>query len=516
MSSNIPKEPRQLMINLMYLVLTAMLALNVSNEILHAFKVLNVGITKSNKSLDAKNNETLLEFQANEDMEGHRERVKPYNDRAKEVHEEAAKVFKYLDDWKERIIKQSGGYLGGGTSGEVKNESDIDASTYLLVEKKGGDEIKKQLSDFRDFVLQRIGNQSVKDILARDLPVKIEDPPKSEDNPAGDWSTGTFYHVPTLGVLALISKMQNDVRSSESAVINELFKEAEAKPIKFDAITALAIPQTSYALVGQQVKAQIMVAAYNKSVSPSISASSGSIKIADGVGAWTGTASGVGLQTVRGTLSLNLGDRTISQPWSFQYMVGSAGASLQLDKMNVFYIGVPNPITVTAAGYSLEDVSVNIPGATLTKTGNGKYNVFVTGGREVDASILAKTADGMKNVGAMKVRVKRIPDPQAQLGGKLSGAMQSNIFRAQLGVAAVLENFDFDAKFTITGYDFSYQPKRGDYQGPFHTNSAYFPEEAKRFMPHMKPGDRVYIDNVRAKGPDGTTRALNPITILLN
>lgn len=504
------------MINLMYLVLTAMLALNVSNEILHAFKILNAGITKSNQALDAKNNETLLEFQANEDMEGHRERVKPFNDQAKEVHEESAKMFSYLEDWKSKIIKQSGGYLKGGEPGEVKNESNIDASTYLLVEKKGGDEIKKKLSDFRDYLLGHISNPALRETVGRDLAVKIQEPPKSEDNPGGDWSTGMFYHVPTLGVLALISKMQNDVRSSEAVIINELFKEAEAKPIKFDAITALAIPQTSYALVGQQVSAQIMVAAYNKSVSPTISTSSGSVKVVDGVGTWTGTASGVGLQTVRGTLSLNLGDRNFTQPWSFQYMVGSAGASLQLDKMNVFYIGVPNPITVTAAGYSLEDVSVTIPGATLTKTGNGKYNVFVSEGRMVRATIDAKTSQGLKNVGSMDVRVKRIPDPQARLAGKISGAMQANIFRAQLGVAAVLDNFDFDAKFTITGYDFSYQPKRGDYQGPFHTNSAYFPEEAKRFMDHMKPGDRVYIDNVRAKGPDGTTRALNSITLLLN
>ncbi len=504
------------MINLMYLVLTAMLALNVSNEILHAFKVLNAGITKSNRSLDAKNSETLLEFQANEDMEGHRERVKPFNDRAKEVHTEAAKVFDYLENWKGRIIKQSGGFLTGTKSAEIKNESDIDASTYLLVEKKGGDEIKKRLGEFRDFLLTHVANANNREVISRDLPVRIDDPPKSEDNPNGDWSTGTFYHVPTLGVIALLSKMQNDVRSSEAVIINELFKEAEAKPIKFDAITALAIPQTSYALVGQQVKAQIMVAAYNKSVSPRISVSSGSVKVENGVGDWTGTASGVGLQTVSGVLSLNLGDRPFSQPSKFQYMVGSAGASMQLDKMNVFYIGVPNPITVTAAGYSLEDVSISIPGARLTKTGNGKYDVLVTEARPVKATISAKTDQGMKTVGVMDIRVKRIPDPQARIANKMGGTMPTNIFKAQLGVAAILENFDFDAKFTITGYDFSYQPRRGDYQGPFHTNSAYFPEEAKRFLGHMAAGDRVYIDNVRAKGPDGTTRALNPITLLLN
>jgi hypothetical protein len=196
-------------------------------------------------------------------------------------------------------------------------------------------------------------------------------------------------------------------------------------------------------------------------------------------------------------------------------MVGSAGASLQLDKMNVFYIGVPNPITVTAAGYSLEDVSISIPGATVTQTGKGKYEVMVSQAGTVTAAINAKTEKGVVPVGGMPVRVKRIPDPVAKVGGKLGGAMPANIFRAQLGVAAVLEGFDFDAKFTVTSFEFAYQQRRKDYQGPFPQSGAYFTGEAAKYLKTALPGDRVYIENIRAKGPDGTTRALNNISFLL-
>jgi gliding motility-associated protein GldM len=300
-------------------------------------------------------------------------------------------------------------------------------------------------------------------------------------------------------------------------VINQLFKDAEAIPLKFDAITGLAVAKTSYALVGQPIEANIMVAAYNTTVRPEIRASSGSItEVKNGIGVWKSTAAGLGLQTVRGTISVNNNGEIISKPWEFQYMVGSAGASLQLDKMNVFYIGVPNPITVTAAGYSLEDVSISIPGATITSTGKGKYDVVVTQAGTVAAAINAKTAQGIKQVGGMPVRVKRIPDPVAKIGGKMGGGMPASIFRAQLGVAAVLENFDFDTKFTITGFDFSYQQKRGDYQGPFHMGDAYFKNEAAKYLQIAKPGDRVYIDNVRAVGPDKQPRALNGIQLLLN
>ena len=516
---SIPKDTRQIMINLMYLVLTAMLALNISSEILHAFKILNNGITKSNESIEGKNNDMMVDFDANENMEGHRDRVKPFNDKAKAIRAKASVVYTYLEEWKKKIIQESGGYQKDKGVERIKNEEDIDASTYLLVEQKGGDEIKTKLSELRKFMLDQVEKPEERANFERDLPIQIVTPEKSEDNPNGDWSTGNFYHVPTLGIIALMSKMQNDVRSSEAAIINQLFKEAEAKPLKFDAIVALAVPKTTYALVGQQVEANIMVAAYNKSVNPRISASSGSVVVDKGIGAWKSVASGIGLQTVRGTLSMNMGDQTISQPWEFQYMVGSAGASMQLDKMNVFYIGVPNPITVTAAGYSLEDVSVSIPGATVTPTGKGTYTVMVTQGPKVSADIFAKTPQGTKKVHGMDIRVKRIPDPIAKVGNKMSGTMPANVFRAQLGIAAVLENFDFDAKFVVTSFEFSYQQRRKDYQGPEPVRDAYFrgnPGVLKYVQTQAAPGDRVYIENIRARGPDGTIRALNSVMFLLN
>ena len=507
------------MINLMYLVLTAMLALNVSSEILHAFKILNAGISQSNEAIENKNAVVIRDFEANATMPDQKERVQPYYEKAKMIRAKSSEMYAFLEGWKKKIIDQAGGYISGN-GGEIKDEANIDASTYLLVEKKGGDEIKAKLAEFRSFLLTNIDKSQYPaeyNSLEKDLPIQTANFEKDEDNPTGDWSTGTFYHVPTLGVVALMSKMQNDVRNAEAEVLNELFREAKAKPLTFDAIAGLAVPKTSYALVGQPVEASIMVAAYNRSITPQISASSGSVtEVKNGIGTWKSTASGLGLQTVRGTISVINNGQKISQPWEFTYMVGSAGASMQLDKMNVFYIGVPNPITVTAAGYSLEDVSISIPGATLTPTGKGKYDVMVREGNLVKASINAKTAQGIKQVGGMDIRVKRIPDPIAKVGGKTGGGMPANVFKAQLGVAAVLENFDFDAKFQIVSFDFSYLQRRKDYQGPFSMSDAYFKGEAKKYQEFASPGDRVYIDNIRAKGPDGTTRALNSISFLLN
>ena len=515
---SLPKEPRQLMINLMYLVLTAMLALNVSSEILHAFKTINQSISSSNTSIQDKNNKLYQSFDEQQNQTGQEARVKPFNDRAKQVRAAAQEMYDYLESWKTRIIDQAGGYDDPEKT-QIKREDDIDATTLLLVERSGGDSVKQRIISLREQMLSAV-NPSVKETFAKQLPLSIIEPQKSDNNPNADWKVGYFQSMPVMAAVTLFSKFQNDVRNSEAQIINQLANEAGDIQVKFDEIKAIAVTENSYALAGQTVKAQILLAAYNKAVNPRVQASSGRVtKVENGVASWETVASGVGLQTVRGKVSLDMGGRVEERDYTFQYMVGSTGASIQLDKMNVFYIGVKNPITVSAAGYSIEDISVSIPGANITKTSNGKYDVEVTQPGKVQASILAKTEGGPKNVGGMEVRVKTIPDPIAKIAGKTGGTVGAAVFRAQSGIPAVLENFDFEARFQVVSFEASWLPKRGEYQGPFTVNSALFSanNQVSNYQSNQaKAGDRIFIENIKARGPDGRTRTLGNIVLTLN
>jgi gliding motility-associated protein GldM len=504
------------MINLMYLVLTAMLALNVSSEILHAFKTINQSIIASNSSIAGKNNELYADFDANENMEGQRDRVKPYNDKAKTAKAAADAMYKYMEELKERIIAESGGREEG--TGEIKREDNIDASTLLLVEKKGGDTVKSKLLAFREQLLGMV-DPKFKDALAKSLPVQVVEPKKSDNNPQADWKVGYFHNMPTMAVVTLFSKFQNDIRNSEALVVNQLYNEAAQQQVRFDAFEAIAVPKTSYALAGQKVEANIMLAAYNKAVNPSVTSSGGRVtKVENGVAQWETAASGTGLQTVRGTVTIDMGGQKITKDYQFQYMVGSTGASMQLDKMNVFYIGVPNPITVSAAGYSLEDISVNVPGANLTAGAQkGQFIVTVDKPGKITATINAREATGSKQVGAMEIRVKFIPDPVAKVGGKTGGGMPTNIFKVQQGIVASLENFDFDARFIVQSFEFSMLPKRGELIGPFKATNALFSsnKQISDAIARSKAGDRIYLEEIRALGPDKRMRALSSITLLL-
>ncbi|MGN6568139.1 MAG: gliding motility protein GldM [Flavipsychrobacter sp.] len=513
---SIPKEPRQIMINLMYLVLTALLALNVSNEILHAFKVINESIAKSNKSIEDKNAVLYDQISTNEKAPGQYDKVHPFKLKADAAKAAADSMIAYLKQWNDRIIEESG---GKDDKGEIKREDNIDATTLLLVERKGGDTLKAKIQAVRNRLLSFLSPEDAK-LIAPQMPLKVEEPQKSDNNPTADWKVMYFHNMPTMAAVTLFSKFENDVRNSEALIVNKIFDEAHQTEIKFDNLKAVAVPTTTYALEGQKIEGSILMAAYNKNLNPTVSASEGHVtKVEDGVAYWETQAHGIGLKTVRGTVSLVTPGGTKSEPFEFTYMVGSTGASMQLDKMNVFYIGVPNPVTVSAAGYSLEDVYLNIPGANITAgTEKGKYNIMVSTPGEITAGIMAKdksAGGGAKQVGAMKIRVKFIPDPEAQIGGKNSGCLPSNVFKVQSGVIANLKNFEFDARFVVTSFSFSMLPKHAELIGPLTVNGAVFSNNAEvvKAMSRAKPGDKIFIEDIKAKGPDGRTRPLNSITL---
>ena len=474
---SIPKEPRQIMINLMYLVLTALLALNVSNEILNAFKTLSSSIDKSNQSITQNTSELYAAIKKGEEEKGQYEKVHKYRLQADEVVAKSDAMIAYLDNWKKKIIMEAGGYDKEEKTMPA-NLSNIDATTKLLVEEKGGEELKKKITEMREFLLAQIPDANA---VAPLMPLVIQPAKKSDNNPKGDWSMENFEHMPSIAALALFSKFQNDVRSSEAMVIRELAELAHTKDLKFDTLMAIAVPKSTYLLQGEKLEATILLAAFNKANKPDIhiAQGGGSAKpVENGVIPWETTVSGTGMQTVAGTLTYQApGQEAKSYPWKFEYMVGSTGASLQLDKMNVFYIGVDNPVTVSAAGYSIEAVSLELP-AGATQTGsNGHYTIKVAAPNPnfvVNIMAVPKSGGVPVKISSMPIRIKRIPDPVATVLGKNQGNISAALLREAIAPAAKLDNFDFDAKFVVREFTFAMTPKGQDFVGPFTVKGGFY------------------------------------------
>lgn len=512
---SMPKEPRMAMINMMYLVLTAMLAMNITKEVLNAFGIINDSIERSNTAITSKNQTIYdgLQEQMNDSKIAHK--VKPWNDLAIQVKTETDDLINYLNSLKDSVIIISGGKTVNDQGDSViANIENIDASPNFFINRKHGTALKERLEKYKQNILGFLPEEGKK-IFEGNFPLEVQELKKDPDNnPSGDWVFGTFNNVPVVASVALLSKFQNDAKNSEAMVLEYLKSQIGVDDYKFDKLEPVAVPNTSYALAGQDIEAKILLAAYNSQVNPSITSSAGAVKVENGVGTLKFKANGVGLQTVRGTIVTEKNGQQEKYDYNFSYMVGTAGASMGLDKMNVMYIGVDNPVSLSASGYNIEDVDLVMPGdVSRTSTGKGKYIVKVTKPGSFTYNIVAKDRTGGRaNVGSGEIRVKRIPDPIAQIMKKTGGTIPSNQIKVQQGISTELPGFDFDVKFEVLSYNFMAARKGQDVEQALNNRGPYFSSKVKDILNLVRAGDMVIFNDIKVKAPDGTVRTVNSIT----
>ncbi|MBX7225227.1 MAG: gliding motility protein GldM [Chitinophagales bacterium] len=509
----IPKENRQQMINMMYLVLTAMLALNVSSEILNAFTVVNKSLKTSNVALDQNNKGRFAAFDQLMKTDPDNILLAGNKKKAEEAMQIADNMSAEIDALLSEIESKAGGI--DEETGELKKRDDIEIATRLLVH---GDDAKKTnqgkgyalvktLTDGRKQLLSFFTKEEA-DALDKELQLKF-DPIK----PGGDWVVEQFYQMPAVAAKTLLLKLKNDVKSTTGEVIARLQQKRENivinAPVKLNKFGAKIIGPT-YVMQGDPFKAELFLsAASSEAGAVTIVANGSTIPTnEDGVGVINNTASGIGEKTISGSITLKnkqTGKNEVYEFEPFKYTVAAPFGNVSADKMNVFYIGVDNPVTVSAAGVSASKVSASISSGSITG-GGGKYNVRVSSPGAANVTI---TANG-KTMGTFPFRVKNIPDPKAKVGNKDGGAMGAGEMKVQLGLAAVLENFDFDAKFSVLSYQFAHFPKRED-PVILPNNGALFSGSVKNALSKVKPGDVVYFEEIRVQGPDGTTRKIPSI-----
>lgn len=516
---SIPKEPRQQMINMMYLVLTAMLALNITKEVLNAFQTINQSIERSNDAISGKNAALYAAFDKAQNNPSEADKVRPYNDRAKKVKAYTDELYSYLNSLKDSVINRAGGKdVNAEGDTVVKSIENIDASPQFFYKLGYGDSVKNRLIKYKDDILSLIPPGDTKNSLDSQFPVQVIDPKPNEDNPKGEWSFGTFNNIPVVAAVAMLSKFQNDIKNAEAMALEDLQKRIYLEDYKFDTLAPIAVPTTSYALEGQEIEANITLAAFNKTLNPDIFVGGQKIEVKGGVGIYKTKASGIGEREVTGQIVMDKQGKKETYPFKFKYMVGSAGASMGLDKMNVMYIGVDNPVTLSASGYNIQDVDLVVPdGVTKKPVPNalGKYNLEVTKKGPMVYQIKAKNRDGsIVTLLSDTIRVKEIPDPSATLMKKKGGPLPTASVRVQMGLIAEVENFEFATRFVVTEFRFLWIPKVGDAY-PVFNKGAKFGKEIVDILKRVQPGDQILFSEIKAVGPDKKVRDCPPLVFTL-
>lgn len=544
----IPKEPRQQMINMMYLVLTALLALNISAEVLNAFKLVSDGMQVSNEAVDKKNFSVMEAFEAQ--FANDSVRTKLYLRDAKKAMRLADEFVGNVQAIRNLIIEKSGGYVNNDTvAKDLKGKRNFDIPTLLMVEQDNGRKLKAEINRLRDSLLALPTLDAAdREALQRQFTLSTEyNLSAAKRLGKKSWEAYLFDHVPVIAVNTILTKFQGDAKSSSGLVIERLFKKIGASSYKFDALSAKVIAPTNYVLVGQEYKADIFVSATSSTQNPQVyigtfdpkfnlNTKTGplpkldefplkpgydSIPVKDGMGQYTDRSSVIGVKEKTGVIKVKKPQGTGYDyyPFRLEYQIAEAGLVVSPDKMNVFYIGVDNPVSISVPGFPAERIT-----ATLNKNGTLKMDKpghFIANVTTVDLKgetevvVSAKMQDGtVKPMGSKAFRVKRVPDPVAKVGNEKGGSVKAATFKVQRGMLADLENFDFDVRFAVVSFEMTYAAARQDLLTAT-ADGPLFTQKMLDYLSKGKPGDVFYFDKIKVKGPDQVIRSLPGIVFKL-
>ena len=523
------------MINMMYLVLTAMLALNVASEVLESFRIVDASLTQTLNNIKRKNDQIYGAFDAA--YVANPTKVKEWKDKADQVNKKTVELITKIKDLKEELVLASGGEplkesrAGGGftlspseplivnSKGDtilIKKEDDLNTPSEIMIQQKKANDLKNSINGYRDFLASFLEEGST---LRENVMKQLDTPdPRVDLSEGGEkksWESLHFESKPLIAVITLLSKMQIDIENAETNVISTLYSNIDAASFKFNRLGARILAKSTYVLQGDEFEAEIFLAAEDTTQQPEIFVGNTKLTMRDGKGIYKASASQVGTFKWGGLIKYKNPEGNInSYPFEGEYQVGKPSATISPTKMNVMYVGIANPIKVSVPGVASENLIVALNnGGRIEKAGDD-YLAYPSKldatGKNTSITVSAKFGGEIRSMGAMEFRVKEVPPPLATISGKNGGNLKKEDLLAEDGVFAELKDFDFDLKFKVTQFDVNVS---GTYVKTYSSKDNKFTSEQKDQFSKLSVGGIIYIDNIMAKGDDGQpARPLAPIS----
>jgi gliding motility-associated protein GldM len=506
------ETPRQKMIGILYLVLLGLVALNVSDSILDAFKNLTNSLNASTENVQSGVDATYASFEASK-LKEEPVRARPIYEKAKLASSYTKELEVYVSELK-TLFEQEGGGINKET-GDISKRDNLDISSRLMINENRAAELKKRINDTRSKLLNLLDEQERKNV---NFSLEAKDPISTGVAISKTWEQANFGNgIPLTAAITALAKIQADVKNAESEIVKRILGKMDVAIVNLDQFAAVAVAPTSYLILGQPYTAEVFLTASDSKSSPSVSVGGSSLQVKDGKGIYNVNTSKEGVFTWTGTVRVKQTDGSVKTYTTAEqkYQVARPSVVVSPDKMNVFYVGVPNPVSVSAPGIPKESLSVTIDGGTISGS-NGKYSIDVaTPGGVAKVNVSATIGGKVQNIGTTDFRVKRIPDPKAKFAGKTGGPLSSVVIKGQDAIFATLDNFDFDAKFKVTRFSLAIARPRADLV-VLQTSGNSFSPQMRAAMASVTPGSRVIFDDIVAVGPDGSQRQLDPMVFKAN
>ena len=569
--SGAKETPRQKMIGMMYLVYTALLAMNVSKDILDAFDTVNSGVQTTNITLSNQINQKYAAFEEQYGLD--KEKVGPYWEQAQALREEATDLINYIEALKWDLVRKiecdkagspqeavsmalesgllkSADTLRNGrriydiNTSKVKSRDNYNRPTeYMMGNPEGPGnggkayELSERIRRFRGEVIKAMGPEHLHEVglitdsiygeknyvleqgysenQLKKLPLpgdyygaKISYYPGMTDPVQDSWEYHNFHHTVLVADVTLLNKIISEAETAELNAVTELMSDIHAADFTFDEIGARVFAESGYLLSGQTYRAQAMVTAWkNSQLTARVKLDGGAEKeyISNAQGVipleWN---VGVGSHTYSGVIDMRnpTTNELEAYPFSGSFVVAPPAVSVSATKMNVVYRGIDNPIAV--GGGVGGEISATATSGTLTRTGNGTYNLRPGEANEVTINV----SSAGSSLGSMKFRVKALPKPEAIIRNVVNGQVSKNALLAANRVEAEMKDFDFDGvHYDVVGYTFRYKTKSGTTKEA-KANSGNFTDEIKTAITQSNVGDMFQFTAIQVRGNDGKTKTL--------
>lgn len=512
-------SPRQRMINLMYIVLTAMLALNVSSDVLDGFVQVHSGLSRTNETYGHRNDAVyaqLRAFAAQNPGKGQQ-----WLDKATDVRARSAALYAMIDSLKKAVVIQADG--ADGDVENIRRRDDLESAAVVLLNPttNRGRDLRLNVDAFRKSILGYI-TDSVK---RASVEASLSTAPFSRPGIATPqpWEEAKFENQPVVAAVTLLTKLQNDVRYAEGEALANLLSNVDAGDVRVNELNAFVIPQSRMVMRGGKYSANIVLAAVDTTARPAVFVNGQ--RLGNDRGLYELITSRTGTFDYSGYLEVPHGDGSVTRhPFKESYTVMEPSATVSATMMNVLYAGINNPISISVPGVPMSSVQATMTNGSLTRNGDTWIAKPAAVGKEAVITVTATIDGRSQTVNTTTFRVRKLPDPVAFINYRGQGGTErykggKPFAKALLveapGIAAAIDDDMLNIDFKVLGFETVFFDQMGNAM-PEVSAGPNFSQRQKDSFRRLSRGKRFYISRIRAIGPDGVERVLSPVEVIVN
>ena len=497
------------MINLMYVVLMAMLALNVSNEVLNGFAIVQESLNRTTANAQQENQVIYDDFE--QQMATNPQKVKEWYDKAMQVKQMSQSLYALAAELKTAIAREADGSDANPDS--LQNREDLEAANQVMLApgRGRGEELKKAIDGYREGILTMVADSAKRLHIASDLTTAVPNGIMGKN-----WQEYMFEAMPAVAAVTMLTKLQNDVRNAEKEVLHTLVQNIDVKDIRVNALDAFVIPNSQTIVQGDRFSAHIVMAAIDTTQVPEIFIGGQKVNLPNNV--YEITCARTGDFTLSGYIqTINGNGDPIRRDFEQKYTVVEPSATVSADLTRMLYAGYNNPISVSVPGVPLNKISASMTNGTLTPNGAGKYIARPAKiGQDAVITVTSTNTGRPQTMGTFSFRVRKLPDPTPYIDikddqGNPSRFKGGNMYKASLvaagSVGAAIDDGILDIGFRVISFETVFFDNMGNAK-PLASDGPNFSSAQKDQFRRLSRGRRFYISRVTAVGPDGIERTL--------